>query len=202
MFVCFFLRQLEIIFSSLNENNKFSYSRLYSLLSSSTREIITSFLIRQWYDELEVNLLSSTKSIQLLNDCREKALACLSLSSTSISSILQLIINTENKIGFNIQLTSLNILRCLFVQDLLPIVLDNREKFDIQSHLCHKWLIYAIEFYLEYLIKSLNNNQIKLEGNDNQIFQCENPIEQIEKLIHLALHVQQNFNWQQFINQR
>ncbi len=96
----------------------------------------------------------------------------------------------------------MNVLRRLFVEDLLPIVLENRQKMDIQSHLCHKWLIYAIEFYLEYLIQSLTNNQVKLEGNHNQLFQCENPIEQIEKLIHSALNVQQNFNWQQFINQR
>jgi hypothetical protein len=61
-------------------------------------------------------------------------------------------------------------------------------------------LIYAIEFYLEYLIKSLTNNQVKLEGSNNQIFQCENPLEQIEKLIHFAVNIQQNFNWQQFIN--
>ena len=77
----------------------------------------------------EKNLLLSTKSIELLNQCRDKSLACLSLSSSSISSILQLIINTENKIGFNTKLTSLNILRCLFVQDLLPIVLENKKKF-------------------------------------------------------------------------
>ncbi len=136
-----------------------------------------------------------------MNQCREKALACLSLSSSSSSSILQLIINAE---GFNIKFTSLNILRCLFVQDLLPIVLENRQRFDIQSHLCHKWLIYAIEFYMEYLINCWQNNQIRnihvrLEGNFYKTFQCENPLEQIEKLMNLAMSVQENFNWQQFI---
>jgi len=183
-------------FSSI-EKDQFSYSRLYSLLSSSTRDIISSLLIRKWYNELEQNLLLSSKSIESLNQCREKALACLSLSSSSSSSILQLIINAEDKIKF----TSLNILRCLFVQDLLPIVLENRHKFDIQSHLCHKWLIYAIEFYIEYLIISLKikNIHVKLEGNYDKIFQCENPIEQIDKLMNLAINVQQNFNWQQFI---
>jgi len=197
-------QEFQMIFSNSIENDKFSYSRLYSLLSLSTRDIISSLLIRKWYDELEENLLLSTKSIQLLNQCRTKALACLTLSSSSISSILQLIINTENKIGFNTKLTSLNILRCLFVQDLLPIVLENLQKFDIQSHLCHKWLIYAMEFYIEYLIISLKTKSIhiKLEGNNDQTFQCENPIEQIEKLMNLALNVQQNFNWQQFITQR
>jgi len=189
-------------FSNSIENDKFSYSRLYFLLSTSTREIISSLLIRKWYDELEENLLLSTKSNDLLNQCRDKALNCLSLSSSSISSILQLIINTENKIGFNTNLTSLNILRCLFVQDLLPIVLENHQKFDIQTHLCHKWLIYAIEFYIEYWIISLKtkNNHIKLEGSNNKTFYCENPFEQINKLINLAINVQQNFNWQQFIS--
>jgi hypothetical protein len=53
------------------------------------------------------------------------------------------------------------------------------------------------------LIVSLKTtkNRILLEGNQNQTFQCENPIEKIEKLMNLALNVQLNFNWQQFINQ-
>lgn len=145
--------------------------------------------------------------MELLNQVREKALVCLSLSSSSsISSILQLIINTEDKIGFNTKQTSLNIIRCLFVQDLLPIVLENRQRLNIQPHLCHKWLIYAIEFYLEYLIKCFKNNQIttlpiKLEGSYDKTYQCDNPIEQIEKLMNLAMGVQENFNWQQFIIQ-
>ena len=92
----------------------------------------------------------------------------------------------------------MNILRCLFVEDLLPIVLANPQKFDIQTHFCHKWLMYAIEFYLEYLIKS-SNQQIQLEGNKEKIYRCENPIEKIEKLTNLALNIQQNFNGQQFI---
>ncbi|CAF3274261.1 unnamed protein product, partial [Rotaria sp. Silwood2] len=106
--------EFQLIFTSssnsLIEKNQFSYYHLYSLLSSSTRDIISSLLIRKWYDELEQSLLLSTKSTESLNQCREKALACLSLSSSSsISSILQLIINTENKIGFNTKITSLNI---------------------------------------------------------------------------------------------
>lgn len=96
-------------------------------------------------------------------------------------------------------MTSLNILRCLFVQDLLPIVLENRQRLNIESHLCHKWLIYAIEFYLEYLIKSSKNNVIRLEGNPDRTYQCDNPIEKIENLINLAMSIQENFNWQQFI---
>ncbi|CAF0989052.1 unnamed protein product [Rotaria sordida] len=202
--------EFQLIFTTssnnLIEKDQFSYYHLYSLLSSSTRDIISSLLIRKWYDELEKNLLLSTKSIESLNQCRKKAFACLSLlsSSSSISSILQLIINTEDKIGFNTKLTSLNILRCLFVQDLLPIVLENRQRLNIQSHLCHKWLIYAIEFYLEYLIKCFKNNyitniHIKLEGNYDRTYQCDNPIEQIEKLMNLAMSVQENFSWQQFI---
>lgn len=196
----FYLQQeFQMIFNLIDKEN-FSYSKLYSLLSLTTREIISTLLIRKWYNELEENLLLSNKSIDLLNQCRDKAFACLKLSSSSLSSILQLIINTENKIGFNIQSTSLNILRCLLVQDLLPIVLENRQKFDIQTHLCHKWIIYAMEFYIEYWIKSLKtpNIQIKLEGNYDKTFQCENPIEQIDKLMNLAINVQQNFDWQEF----
>ncbi|CAF0749664.1 unnamed protein product [Rotaria sp. Silwood1] len=203
--------EFQLIFTTsshnLIEKDRFSYHHLYSLLSSSTRDIISSLLIRKWYDELEKNLLSLTTSIESLNQCREKAFACLSLSSSSsISSILQLIINTEDKIGFNTKITSLNILRCLFVQDLLPIVLENRQRLNIQPHLCHKWLIYAIEFYLEYLIKCFQNNQItnipvRLEGNYDRTYQCDNPIEQIEKLMNLAMSGQENFNWQQFIIQ-
>ncbi|CAF3587624.1 unnamed protein product, partial [Rotaria sp. Silwood2] len=160
---------------------------------------------RKWYDELEQSLLLSTKSTESLNQCREKALACLSLSSSSsISSILQLIINTEDKIGFNTKITSLNILRCLYVQDLLPIVLENRRRLNIQPHLCHKWLIYAIEFYLEYFIKCFKNNQItnihvKLEGSYDRTYQCDNPIEQIEKLMNFAVSAKENFNWQQIV---
>ncbi|CAF3403717.1 unnamed protein product [Rotaria socialis] len=205
----YLLEEFQSIFTassnSFIEKNQFSYHHLCSLLSLSTRDIISSLLIRKWYDELEKSLLLSSKSTESLNQCREKALACLSLSSSSsISSILQLIINTEEKIGFNIQQTSLNILRCLFVQDLLPIVLENRQRLNIQSHLCHKWLIYAIEFYLEYFIICFKTNQIinihvKLEGNSERTYQCDNPIEQIEKLINLAMTMQENFNWQQFI---
>lgn len=195
--------EFQLIFNLNNENektNQFSYTKIYSLLTIKTREIISKLLINKWLNELEENLLLTNKSNYLLNQCRDKALACLKLSSSSISSILQLIINIEHKIGFNLQLTSLNILRCLFVQDLLPIVLENRYKFDIQIHLCHKWIIYALEFYLEYMIKSLktSNYQIKLEGNNEQLYQCENPMEQIEKLMNLAINDQQNFNWQQY----
>lgn len=110
-----------------------------------------------------------------------------------------MITHTEENIGFNTKMTSLNILRCLFVQDLLPIVLENRQRLNIESHLCHKWLIYAIEFYLEYLIKSSKNNVIRLEGNPDRTYQCDNPIEKIENLINLAMSIQENFNWQQFI---
>ncbi|CAF3590829.1 unnamed protein product [Adineta steineri] len=201
-------QEFQLIFTNSSNNSiekdNFSYSRLYSLLSLSTREIISSILIHKWYNELEQNLLLSINSNELLNQCREKALACLSLSSSSISSILQLIINTEDKIGFKTKLSSLNILRCLFVQDLLPIILKNRQGFGIQSHLCHKWLIYAIEFYIEYLVNCIKYNQIKyihikLEGNFDKTFYCENPIEQIEILMNLAINAQENFNWQQLI---
>ena len=174
-------------------------------MSTSIRNIISSLLLRKWHDELEKCLLLSLKSDELFNQCREKALACLSLSSSlSTASILQLIINTEDKIGFNTKITSLNILRCLFVQDLLPIVLENRQQLNIQSHLCHKWLIYALEFYLEYLLRYFTNNQLKsvriqLEGSHHRTYQCDNPMEQIEKLINLSMNNHENFNWQQFI---
>lgn len=169
-------------------------------MSSSTREIISSLLLRKWYNELEENLLSSNKSSQILNQCREKALACLTLSSSSIPSILQLILNIEKKISFSKPATSLNILRCLFVQDLLPLVLDNRQKLDIQSHVCHQWLISAIEFYLEYFIHSskFDNHRVKLHGSENETFYCENPLESIEKLLQSSVNIQENFHWQQF----
>ncbi|UJR32861.1 hypothetical protein I4U23_020322 [Adineta vaga] len=196
-------QEFQSIFSKSSDKS-FSYSHLNSILSISARESISSFLIRNWYHELEQNLLLSSKSIQSLNQCREKALACLSLSSSSISSILELILNAEEKIGFQTKLTSLNILRCLFVQDLLPIVLENRQRYGVQTHLCHKWLIYAMEFYMEYAVKCLKNNEIKeievkLEGDFHRTFLCKNPIEQFEKLMNSAMNMYENFNWQQFI---
>ena len=184
----------------MRETEQFSYVRLHSLLSLSTREIISSLLLRKWYSELEENLLSSSKSLQVLNQCREKALACLALSSSSISSILQLIVNTESKISFSKPTTSLNILRCLFVQDLLPLVLENRQKLDIQSHVCHQWLMSAIEFYLEYYIHSSKfaHHRVQLQGSESETFFCENPMESIEKLLQSAVNIQENFHWQQF----
>ncbi|CAF4622029.1 unnamed protein product, partial [Rotaria sp. Silwood2] len=85
-----------------------------------------------------------------------------------------------------------------------PIVLENRRRLNIQPHLCHKWLIYAIEFYLEYFIKCFKNNQItnihvKLEGSYDRTYQCDNPIEQIEKLMNFAVSAKENFNWQQIV---
>jgi hypothetical protein len=139
-----------------------------------------------------------------LNRCREKALACLSLSSSSVPSTLQLVLGSEAKIGFNTRLTSLNILRCLFVQDLLPVVLEGRQRYGIQAHTCHRWLIGALEFYMEYAVKCWKDNQMRhgpvaLEGSTEKTFQCENPVEQMEKLMNLAMTDQENFQWQQFL---
>ena len=97
--------EFQLIFTKSNRN-QFSYSYLYSLLSSSTRDIISSLLIHKWYNELEKNLSLSIKSIDLLNQSRDKALSCLTLSSSSITSIFELIINTENNLK---KTTSLNI---------------------------------------------------------------------------------------------
>ena len=163
--------------------------------------MISSLLIRKWYVELEENLLASINSTQVLNQCREKALACLSLSSSSISSILQLILQTETKLNFSRPFRSLNILRCLFVEDLLPLVLETRQKLkDIQSHICHKWFIFAMEFYLEYHIQTwkIPNQSIVLHGSENQPYRCENPMESLEKLLQSSVNIQENFHWQQF----
>lgn len=159
--------------------------------------MISSLLIRKWYVELEENLLASINSSQVLNQCREKALACLSLSSSSISSILQLILQTETKLNFS---RPLNILRCLFVEDLLPLVLETRHKLDIQSHICHKWFISAMEFYLEYHIQTwkLPNQSIVLHGSENRSYRCENPMESLEKLLQSSVNIQENFQWHQF----
>ncbi|CAF0915496.1 unnamed protein product [Adineta ricciae] len=193
-------QEFQSIFGKSSDNT-FSYSRLNSILSLKARELISAFLIRKWYHELEKHLLLSSTSVESLNHCREKSLACLSLSSTSVSSIFDLILSSEDKIGFNTKFTSLNLLRCLFVQDLLPVVLENRQQYGAQAHSCHKWLICAIEFYLEYAVKCRNNdrNQVLLEGNLHRTFQCKDPIEQFEKLLNLAINMQENFNWQQFI---
>lgn len=195
----FLQEQFRLILSKKVEN-EFSYARVCSQLSSKTREIISTLLIQNSYHELEQNLRCANQSLEQLNQCRDKALACLAFSSSSITSILQLIINTESQFDFQNEKTSLNILRCLFVRDLLPFVLQTEQKFDLQSHICHKWLIYAIEFYFEYWLLTLktSNNQIKLKGNNQQTFQCENPYEQIEKLLQLTENMQQNFNWQPF----
>jgi hypothetical protein len=138
-----------------------------------------------------------------LNQCREKARTCLTLSSSSISSILQLIVNAEDKLDSRRTSYSLNTIRCLFVQDLLPIALENRSLINVQTHVCHRWLIYAIEFYMEYWIVCYSKNRqinlhVELDGHQ-QMFQCDQPMERLDHLMELALHRQENFNWQQFM---
>lgn len=199
----FLHKQFRLILSNQDVSHEFSYARVYSQLSLTTRDFISTLLIRNSSLELEQNLRRANQSLDELKQCREKALACLTFSSSSITSILQLIINTETQLDFHTDKTSLNILRCLLVRDLLPIVLQTEQKFDLQSHICHRWLIYAIEFYFEYWLLTLktSTNQIKLEGNNQENFQCENPYEQIERLLQLTVHMQENFNWQQFISQ-
>lgn len=192
-------QEFQSIFSTSNTSG-FSYTRLHSLLSSSAREMISSLLIRKWYIELEENLPLTINSSSILNQCREKALACLNLSSSSISSILQLILQTEIKLNFPRPFQSLNILRCLFVEDLLPLVLQTRQKLDIQSHISHKWLISAMNFYLEYHIQTWKHpsQSIRLHGNDTPIYHCDNPLESLEKLLQSSVNIQENFHWQSF----
>ena len=111
-------------------------------------------------------------------------------------------INAEAKLDCHRNSSSLNVLRCLFVKDLLPIALENRSRLNVQVHLCHRWLISAIEFYMEYWLTCYQKNQqtnvhIALEGNE-QMFQCDHPIKQLDQLMESAIDGQENFNWQQF----
>lgn len=111
-------------------------------------------------------------------------------------------INAEAKLDCHRNSSSLNVLRCLFVEDLLPIALENRSRLNIQVHLCHRWLISAIEFYMEYWLTCYQkteqtNIHIGLEGNEH-MFQCDHPIKQLDQLMESAIDGQENFNWQQF----
>ena len=191
----FFRDECQSIFKKTSEENQ----HLHSLLSSSTRDLISSLLLRQWFSELEEHLPSAMTSIESLKKAREKARACLSLSSSS-SSVLPLILQTEEKCRPS---TSLNTLRCLFVEDLLRLALENPLPWNVPVHQCHRWLIQALEFYAEYAIESYKKNpqmnlHLQLEGT-KEMYQCDQPMQQFDHLMQLAVQRDENFQWKRFL---